>query len=83
MVNSCFSDVMSAGERSSSEESSMSSGGSDSSEGDSALSGGERDKRSVREKGKRGKGPMWLVELRCRWLNRSCRYRYLAPDILI
>ena len=45
---------MSEGERSSSEESSMSSGGSDSSEGDSALSGGERDKRSVREKGKRG-----------------------------
>ena len=43
---------MSAGGRSSSEESSMSSGGSDSGEEDSVLSGGERDKRMVREKGK-------------------------------
>ena len=49
---------MSTGEQSSSEESSMSSGGSDSGEEDSVLSGGERDKRMVKEKGKRGKSSM-------------------------
>ena len=54
-----LSDVMSAEGQSSSEGSSMSSGGSDSSEEDSVLSGGERDKRMVREKGKRGKSSMW------------------------
>ena len=49
---------MSTGEQSSSEESSMSSGGSDSGEEDSVLSGGERDKRMVKEKVKRGKSSM-------------------------
>ena len=72
---------MSTGEQSSSEESSMSSSGSDSGEGDSVLSGGERDRRMVKEKGKRGKSSLWLWarldERGCRWLNRIYRYRYL------